>query len=129
LRRNPNLDFGDIPFTASMKVFYKVKVNNTHTSQDTLRFGFTDNDPKPVYYMNGPFHDTIIGIKYINNYGWNNFKYDANLKKFVQANSTVEIYAFYQINFNSYINCPTIKQYTQINFYNTVADTIVLNIN
>ena len=124
-----NLDLGNISLIYNSEVFYKVKVNNTYTNIDTLTFGFTDNAPVPLYLMNGPFHDTIIGIKHITNTSIAKLTYDSDLKKIITIDTIENISAFYYINANSYINPPRNNQVLNVKTCNTIADTFVLNIN
>lgn len=124
-----NLDLGDIAFSFSPKVFYKVKVNNPYTNFDTLRFSFTDNGTAPAYFMNGPFHDTIIGLKNLNNIGWFNYKYDEGSKKLVTTDTAAFIYFSYRININSSTNPLGGNQEKIVKNCNTITDTVVLNIN
>lgn len=123
-----NIDLGNIPLLFNSKVLYKVKINNPYTSMDTLRFSFSDNVPS-VYFMNGPFHDTIIGIKEVTHSKRTSLKYDADLKKIVPLVPIAKVYSSYCININSSVNPFCNNQEAFIGTCNAVADTFVLNIN
>lgn len=124
-----NLDLGDIPLIYNSKIFYKVKANNIYTNLDTLTFSFTNLYPMPTYIMNGPFHDTIIGIKYITNTSIAKLKYDSNLKKIITVDTIANISAYYRININSSVNPSGNNQVLNVKTCNTIADTFVFNIN
>lgn len=117
-----NLDLGDIPYKGKSVVYCKIKVNNPYTALDTLVY--SELYAYPGIQMIGPFHDTILGLRIINDSY--DLKYNRSLKKLEKRSSDISINANYRIKHR---NAPPVITYSTITTCNIVPDTFVVTIN